>query len=94
MHGFYGMYHKTNVKYPVRCGNEFAWRHSIRSLDTIRQISLVAFRMRGKRLHCKDLTADNGLSSCTRYFRADREVPTETLYRSDDEGGNARCFFR
>lgn len=61
--GYYGTYHKMSVKHLARYVNEFAGRHTIRSLDTIRQMSTVAYRMHGKRLRYKDLIADNGLDS-------------------------------
>ena len=64
--GYYSTYHKMSVKHLHRYVNEFAGRHNIRSLDTICQMSLVAYRMHGKRLRYKDLIAKNGLPSGAR----------------------------
>ena len=64
--GYYGTYHKMSVKHLAHYVDEFAGRHNVRSLDTLRQMSLVAYRMHGKRLRYKDLTADNGMASGAR----------------------------
>ena len=61
--GYYGTYHKMSAKHLARYVNEFAGRHNIRDLDTIRQMSLVAYRMNGKRLTYKALTKAGRLAS-------------------------------
>lgn len=53
--GYYGTYHKMSAKHLARYVNEFAGRHNIRNLDTLKQMSLVAYRMNGKRLRFADL---------------------------------------
>ena len=54
--GFYGTYHKISVKHLQRYVNEFAGRHNIRDLDTIKQMAALAHGMGGKRLTYKQLT--------------------------------------
>lgn len=46
--------------------NEFARRHNIRDLDTADQMSVLTQGMVGKRLRCRELTADNELSNWAR----------------------------
>ena len=58
-----GTFHRLSAKHLQRYVNEFAGRHNIRDLDTIRQMEHVVARMVGKRLMYRDLIADNGLSS-------------------------------
>ena len=57
--GCYGTYHKMSVEHLARDVKQFSGHHNIRSLDAIRKMSLIAYRMHGKRLRYKDLTADN-----------------------------------
>ena len=54
--GFYGTYHKISVKHLQRYVNEFAGRHNIRDLDTVKQMAALAHGMGGKRLTYKQLT--------------------------------------
>ena len=61
-----GTFHKLSAKHLQRYVNEFAGRHNIREMDTIRQMEEVVARMVGRRLMYRDLTADNGLSSGAR----------------------------
>ena len=57
-----GTFHRLSAKHLQRYVNEFAGRHNIRDLDTIRQMEHVVARMVGKRLMYRDLIADNGQS--------------------------------
>ena len=58
-----GTFHRLSAKHLQRYVNEFAGRHNIRDLDTIRQMEHVVARMVGKRLMYRDLIADNGRSA-------------------------------
>ena len=53
-----GTFHKLSAKHLQRYVNEFAGRHNIRSMDTIRQMEHVVAEMVGKRLMYKELIAD------------------------------------
>ena len=53
--GFYGTYHKMSVKHLQRYITEFAGRHNIRDLDTIKQMAAIAHGMGGKRLTYRQL---------------------------------------
>ena len=53
--GYYGTYHRMSAKHLARYVNEFAGRHNVRDLDTIRQMAVVAYRLDGKRLRYADL---------------------------------------
>ena len=61
-----GTFHRLSVKHLQRYVNEFAGRHNIRDLDTIRQMEHVVAAMVGRRLMYRDLIADNGLASGAR----------------------------
>ena len=64
--GYVGTYHKMSVKHLHRYVNEFAGRHNIRDLETVRQMSVIAGWMVGRRLRYEDLIADTGLESGAR----------------------------
>ena len=53
--GYYGTYHRMSAKHLARYVNEFAGRHNLRDLDTLKQMALVAYRLDGKRLRYADL---------------------------------------
>jgi transposase-like protein len=57
-----GTFHRLSAKHLQRYVSEFAGRHNIRDLDTIRQMENVAAGLVGRRLLYRDLVADNGLS--------------------------------
>ena len=48
--GYHGTYHKMSVKHLQRYVTEFAGRHNVRDLDTIRQMAALAHGMNGKQL--------------------------------------------
>ena len=52
-----GTFHKLSAKHLQRYVNEFAGRHNIRDLDTIRQMEHVVAAMVGRRLMYRDLIA-------------------------------------
>ena len=58
-----GTFHRLSAKHLQRYVNEFAGRHNIRDLDTIRQMEHVVAAMVGRRLMYRDLVADNGLAA-------------------------------
>ncbi len=64
--GYHGTFHHMSPQHLDRYVREFAGRHNIRDLDTIKQMTVLAQGMVGKRLRYKDLTADNGLASGAR----------------------------
>ena len=51
-----GTFHKLSAKHLQRYVNEFAGRHNIREMDTIRQMEHVAAAMVGRRLMYAELT--------------------------------------
>ena len=53
-----GTFHKLSAKHLQRYVNEFAGRHNIRSLDTIRQMEHIVAAMVGKRLMYRELVAE------------------------------------
>ena len=55
--GYYGTYHRMSPAHLQRYINEFAGRHNLRCLDTIRQMGTMVQRMEGKQLRYIDLTA-------------------------------------
>lgn len=55
--GHMGTYHKMSEKHLQRYVQEFAGRHNIRDLDTIRQMQVIARNLDQKRLPYKTLTA-------------------------------------
>ena len=61
-----GIFHKLSPKHLDRYVQEFAGRHNIRALDTLKQISSICASMEGNRLRYQDLIADNGLASGAR----------------------------
>ena len=52
-----GTFHKLSAKHLQRYVNEFAGRHNIREMDTIRQMEHIVAAMVGKRLMYRDLIA-------------------------------------
>ena len=50
-----GTYHKMSKKHPGRYVSEFAGRHNLRELDTVRQMEFIAAGFIGKRLLNKEL---------------------------------------
>lgn len=58
-----GTFHRLSAKHLQRYVNEFAGRHNIRDLDTIRQMEHIVAKMVGKRLMYRDLVTDNGRSA-------------------------------
>ena len=67
---YYGTFHKMSFKHLERYVNEFAGRHNIRDLDTIKQMCAMAATMHGKQLRYKSLIQGNGLSSGAREIAA------------------------
>ncbi len=63
---FHGTFHKISSKHLQRYINEFAVKHNIREMDTLRQMAIVALGMSGKFLPYDELIADNGLDSYAR----------------------------
>ena len=61
-----GTFHKMSPKHLDRYVQEFAERHNIRELDTIKQMASVADGMEHKRLTYKALIKDNGRASGAR----------------------------
>ncbi len=61
-----GVYHKLSPKHLDRYVRQFAGKHNIRPLDTIKQMTVVARGLVGKRLTYDKLIEDNGLSSGAR----------------------------
>lgn len=57
-----GTFHRLSAKHLQRYVSEFAGRHNIRDIDTIRQMEHVAAGLVGRRLLYRDLVADTGLS--------------------------------
>lgn len=57
-----GTFHRMSPKHLQRYINEFAGRHNIRDMDTIRQMEHLVAAMVGKRLMYTDLIAPNGRS--------------------------------
>ena len=55
--GYYGIYHQMSPKHMDRYVNEFARRHNARTLDTVDQMSAIAWRMLGRRLRYRELIA-------------------------------------
>ncbi len=53
--GYYGTYHKMSVKHLDRYVQEFAGRHNVRDLDTVKQMAALAYGMNGKRLKYREL---------------------------------------
>ncbi len=56
--GYHGTHHHMSPKHLHRYVNEFAGRHGVRGLDTIKQMRVVAKGLDGKRLRYQDLVAD------------------------------------
>ena len=57
--GYMGTYHHMSVKHLHRYVNEFAGRHNVRGLDTLKQMALLAMGMVGKVLTYDELTERN-----------------------------------
>ena len=55
--GYIGIYHQMSVKHLHRYVNEFSGRHNVRDLDTMMQMTFLAYGMVGKRLRYQDLVA-------------------------------------
>ena len=55
--GYMGTYHHLSEKHMHRYVREFAGRHNVRKLETIKQMGTVAARAVGKRLMYRDLAA-------------------------------------
>ncbi len=55
--GYHGAFHKISPKHLDRYVHEFAGRHNIRGLDTLKQMVWLAHHMVGKRLRYKDLVS-------------------------------------
>ena len=53
--GYYGIYHKMSGKQLQRYVNEFAGRQTIRDLDTLEQMAMIAQGLIGKRLPYQEL---------------------------------------
>ena len=53
--GYVGTYHHMSVKHLHRYVNEFAGRHNVRGLDTLKQLALLAMSMVGKVLTYDEL---------------------------------------
>jgi len=58
-----GTFHKISPKYLNRYIQEFAGRHNVRESDTLEQMREVVWRLTGRSLGYRRLTAHNGLSS-------------------------------
>ena len=54
--GYHGTYHKMSPKHLARYVNEFATRHNLRDLDTLKQMQHLAAAMVGRRLCYRELT--------------------------------------
>ena len=54
--GYHGTHHHMSPKHLHRYVNEFAGRHGVRELDTIKQMRNMAKNLDGKRLRYEDLT--------------------------------------
>ncbi len=61
-----GTFHKLSPKHLNRYVHEFAVRHNIRKMDTLRQMAFIASCMSGQSLPYEKLIADNGLDSFAR----------------------------
>ncbi len=61
-----GTFHKLSPKHLDRYVQEFAGRHNIRELDTLKQLGAIGDGMAGKRLRYRQLIAANGLPSGAR----------------------------
>jgi transposase-like protein len=61
-----GTFHKLSPKHLDRHVQEFAGRHNIREMSTLRQMAFVACGMSGRFLPYEKLIADNGLPSFAR----------------------------
>ena len=59
--GYMGTYHHMSVKHLHRYVNEFAGRHNVRGLDTLKQLTLLAMGMVGKVLSYDTLTERKSL---------------------------------
>ena len=57
-------------KHLDRYVDEFAERHNIRSMDTVKQMQEVAAGMVDGQLRYRDLTADNGRSATAQEIKA------------------------
>ena len=57
--GYTGTYHHMSIKHLHRYVNEFAGRHNVRGIDTLKQMALLAMGMVGKVLSYDDLTGRN-----------------------------------
>lgn len=66
--GYQGVYHKMSAKHLHRYIGEYAGRHNIRELGTMRQMASLVSGMVGKRLTYAALIADNGLASGARPY--------------------------
>jgi len=58
-----GTFHRLSAKHLQRYVSEFAGRHNIRDMDTIRQMENVVAGLIGRRLLYRDLIAPNGASA-------------------------------
>jgi len=56
--GHVGVYHKMSVKHLDRYVSEFAGRHNLRDLDTLRQMAAMAAGMSGRVLTYAELTSE------------------------------------
>ena len=61
-----GTFHKLSPKHLDRYIQEFAGKHNIRELDTIKQMQTVVAGLVGRQLMYRELTKDNGLSAGAR----------------------------
>ena len=61
-----GTFHKLSPKHLNRYVQEFAGRHNIRGIGTLRQMAFIACGMSGRFLPYEKLIADNGLPSFAR----------------------------
>ena len=69
--GYYGTYHRMSPKHLHRYVREFAGRHNIRDLDTVEQMTTLAYALVGKRLRYRDLIGGaelEGAASLTRSY--------------------------